>query len=298
MCGLWRGTNAGAAAPDAGAAAAIGAGPGAEVPDAAVPFHPAPGVATARPRGSGEAGRGVRGREGAQGKRALQRTAGPHARPHRVCRSVGRRSPPGSYRLLSNDRGDMLTLQGSQGSALREATAQPSPQGDFRGPRPGPRPAPMEDPTATAQGPGPEAVREGTGCHPVTHDQTAAAPPGFTLGSRVQSTANQVRFLSETPVPAAGFDRGTGVRAWTKPWGQEGAQGEACRHSPGARRTAPRDTRSSCRPASPGSRPTPLECPPDSLPPRPHPALPMPLEFPQPLSSCPGRRFPPSHVWL
>lgn len=190
MCGLWRGTNAEATAPDAGAAAAIGAGPGVEVPDAAVPFHPAPGAATARPRGSGEAGRGVRGREGAQGKRALRRTAGPHARPHRVCRSVGRRSPPGSYRLLSNDRGDMLTLQGSQGSALREATAQPSPQGDFRGPRPGPRPAPMEDPTATAQGPGPEAVREGTGCHPVTHDQTAAAPPGFTLGSRVQSTAN------------------------------------------------------------------------------------------------------------
>lgn len=65
MCGLWRGTNAGAAAPDAGAAAAIGAGPGAEVPGAAVPFHPAPGAATARPRGSGEAGRGVRGRRGA-----------------------------------------------------------------------------------------------------------------------------------------------------------------------------------------------------------------------------------------
>lgn len=79
MCGLWRGTNAEATAPDAGAAAAIGAGPGAEVPDAAVPFHPAPGVATARPRGSGEAGRGVRGREGAQGSVP---SGGPPARTH------------------------------------------------------------------------------------------------------------------------------------------------------------------------------------------------------------------------
>lgn len=56
MYGIWRGTNTEATAPDAGAAAAIGAGPGAEVPGAAVPFHPAPGAATARPRGSGEAG--------------------------------------------------------------------------------------------------------------------------------------------------------------------------------------------------------------------------------------------------